>query len=223
VFIELIDTLRCPRTHEESSLVLGTARMDRRNVLEGILGCPVCRARYPITAGVADLRAEAGAPAGPAGVRAPVPAPVVAGAAPDPDEAVRLAALLGLADAHGFAVLFGDWTVQAAGVSALTETHLLLVNPTAGVAIGRGMSGMIVGDRLPIAAARARALAVDRTVSPEFLARALSTVQPKGRIVAPPSLPVPQGVTELARDARSWVGERDVPPSGFVPLARGSR
>lgn len=220
MFIELVDALRCSRTHEESWLVLGTARMEGRDVVDGVLGCPVCRARYTIAGGLADLRAASGAAAT---APAPFPVPAPPSVKPDPERAIRLTALLGLDDAQGFAVLVGEWTAEAAGVLAIAETHLLLVNPVAGAPIGGGTSGIIVDDQLPIAPGSARALAVDGARDGAFLARAVAAVRAKGRIVAPADIPVPDGVTELARDAALWVGERDALPSGFVPLVRGTR
>ena len=90
MFIELVDTLRCPTPHEESWLVLAASRMVARHVLEGTLGCPVCAAEFPIHEGVVDFR------------RAPA-VPPVAGEPADAEQAVRLAAFLGLGDAQGFA------------------------------------------------------------------------------------------------------------------------
>jgi hypothetical protein len=40
----------------------------------------------------------------------------------------------------------------------------------------------------------------------------------KGRVLAPAGVPMPDGVRELARDDRLWVGERDAPASPLVPL-----
>jgi uncharacterized protein YbaR (Trm112 family) len=212
MFIELVDALRCPRGHEESWLVLGADRMDGRDVVEGVLGCPVCRAQYRISNGVADLRAEARPPA-PA---APPPAA-------DPEQALRLAALLDLGDAGGYAVLVGDWTAYADGVRAVAETHLLLVNPRPGAPIGGGTSGLLARGGLPLAPASARALAVDAASDADFLAAALAAVRPGGRVVAPAGLPLPAGVIELARDEALWVAERDAAPGGLVPLARARR
>src|SRR3954463_6973497 len=96
MFIELVDALRCPRTHEESWLVASATRMDARHIVSGTLGCPVCLAEYPIEEGVVDFREERGAVA-------PVGDDVSA------DDAMRIAAMLDLADAKGFAVLLGAW------------------------------------------------------------------------------------------------------------------
>ncbi len=213
MFIELVDVLRCPHPHDPSWLVLGAERMDGRDVVEGVLGCPVCRAQFRIAGGIADLRA---APAS-----APVAGPPAAEA--ETDQAVRLAAFLGLAEPGGFAVLVGAWTAQAAALGAVADAHLLLVNPVAGAPIGGATSGILVGDGLPIAAASARALAVDEGAGGPFLARAVAAVRAGGRVVAPAGAPVPDGVRELARDRALWVGERDAEPGGLVSLARGGR
>jgi len=44
MFSELVDVLRCPRPHEESWLVLAAHRLDGRDIMAGVLGCPVCHA-----------------------------------------------------------------------------------------------------------------------------------------------------------------------------------
>ena len=217
MFIELVDSLRCPHAHEESWLVLGAGRMEGRDVMEGVLGCPVCRAQYGITDGVADLRT---------GDRAAV-APPAAEAAPagEAEQAMRLAAFLNLAGGTGFAVLFGEWTRYAAGVQALADTHLLLANPVPGVRIGGGTSGVLVDRVLPVAGGSARGLAIDAETgaAAPFLAAAVGSVQAGGRVVAPAAVPLPEGLTELARDATTWVAERDAAPSGLVSLSRGGR
>ncbi|MDE3054540.1 MAG: hypothetical protein KGJ70_11690, partial [Gemmatimonadota bacterium] len=64
---------------------------------------------------------------------------------------------------------------------------------------------------------------VDASVDGERLGRAVETLRPGGRLVAPARLPVPAGVTELARDEAVWVAERDAGAGGLVPLARGRR
>ncbi|OYV73133.1 MAG: hypothetical protein B7Z72_03175 [Gemmatimonadetes bacterium 21-71-4] len=212
MFIELVDALRCPHPHEESWLVAAADRMDGRNIMEGVLGCPVCKAQFRITEGVADLRAAPGSR------RAAAPA-----VARDPEQAMRLAAFLHLTDGRGYAALVGAWTAHAPDIQAVAETHLLLVNPPAGVRIGAGMSGLLADTRLPVAAGSARGLAVDQDVGADWLASALAGVQAGGRVVAPAAMPLPGGVTQLARDAVVWVAERTPEPSGLVSLGRGVR
>src|SRR6478672_1403328 len=60
---ELVDTLRCLSVHEESWLVAAADETEGRHIMRGVLGCPVCHARYPIERGIADFSG---------GMRAPV-------------------------------------------------------------------------------------------------------------------------------------------------------
>jgi uncharacterized protein YbaR (Trm112 family) len=211
MFIELVDSLRCPHVHADSWLVLSTERMDGRNVMEGVLGCPVCRAEFPILGGIADLRTE------PSAVEA-----AGAGRPADAEQGLRLAAFLSLTEAHGFALLAGRWTRHAPAVQAVSEVHLLLVNPEPGVAIGAGTSGLRIDARLPLAIGSARGAALDAAHA-ALAGDAAQAVSAGGRLVAPLAVDVPAGVTELVRDASVWVGEREAGASGLIPLARGKR
>ena len=213
MFIELVDALRCPRTHEESWLVLAARRIEARHIREGTLGCPVCHAEYPIHDGIADFRLD----------RPPNAAerPRSAGDGSDPLDdvsAVHLAALFDLSDALGFVVLVGAWARRAAELLELDVVPpLLVVDPPDGVPIVPGMSGVRSGAMLPLAAGAARAVATDDTAA-TWLASAVHVTRTGGRIVAPATASVPEGVRELARGAAVWVGEREAPPSAFVRL-----
>jgi len=205
MFVEIVDALRCPRDHEESWLVLAARRTEERHVLEGTLGCPVCRAEYPIHDGIADF-------ADPATTRAP------AGALHTLPPADHLAAMLNLGDALGFAVLTGAWGTRADDlVEAIDAPPLLLVDPPAGVVMGHGLSGLLAGAKLPLATGAARAVATDAT-DPARVADAVRVARVGGRIVAPAESRVPDGVRELARDDTVWVGERLALPSAPVTL-----
>jgi len=217
MFIELVDALRCPRPHEESWLVLAATRLEARHIREGTLGCPVCRAQYPIRDGVVDLRAvgdarpRASDAAGEAELVQHVPA-------------LDLAAMMNLADALGFAVLVGDWGLHAHALLELEQLPpLLLVDPPAGVAIVPGLSGVLAGEAFPLAAGAARAIAVD-VAAPARLESAVLVTRAGGRIVAPARAVVPEGARELVRDEHVWVGEREAPPASLVRLhvRRGS-
>ncbi len=54
--IDLVDLLVCPRCGPPHGLVLFSRVVSERKLLEGELGCPNCRSRYPVEGGVADLR-----------------------------------------------------------------------------------------------------------------------------------------------------------------------
>jgi uncharacterized protein YbaR (Trm112 family) len=214
VFIELVDDLRCPRLHDETWLVASTDRTEGRDIMQGTLGCPICRAEYPIRDGVVWFVEPERAPA-PASDRS-MPA--------DPEVAVRLAAFLDLSDAQGFALLAGSWGSLAQLLRAMVPTHLVLLNPPAPVRAGNGISILHASSRIPLADATCRGVALDDAhVDPAYVHDAVRVLRPRGRLVAPASTPTPAGVTELARDDRLSVAERNAAPPELVSLRpRGS-
>lgn len=210
MFIELIDVLRCPHAHEESWLVLLSGRIDGRDVMEGVLGCPVCEAEYPVADGVVRFAQRSGS--------------AVAGPSSEED-ALRLAALLDLADPRGYAIVTGALGNTAPSLRALTDVQLLLVNPPADIEMGNGLSGLTIDSdwtTLPLAASSARAVALEDATSSSQLLAALRVVRPSGRVLAPVTLALPGGVSELARDDRQWLAERSAAAreSGIITLER---
>lgn len=210
MFIELAEVLRCPKSHEESWLVLAADRVDGRDAMEGTLGCPVCKSEFDIKKGIAEF---AGAPRTKRGI------------AIDVGEAMRLAALLDLTDSRGYAILVGEVGALAETLRDLVDVQLLLINPGADVEMGKGLSGLTIRDdwtALPVAAGMARAVALDEATIPAQLEAALAVVKVGGRVVAPITLAVPDGAVELARDDRHWVAERIRAPlsSGIISLER---
>ena len=208
MFVELIDHLRCLRPHEESWLVASAANTDSRSILAGVLGCPICRAEYPISNGIADF----GHP--------PRPTTVIP---PDETEALRLAALLDLTDARGYVILVGENGAHARLMQRFSDVQLLLVNPPSGLQMGAGVSGLTTSGVLPLAAGSARAVALGDMATVDDLRAAADAVRPGGRVVAPVTLDVPDDVAELARDERRWVGERAAAaaPTRPIVLRRG--
>lgn len=198
MFVDLIEYLRCPAPHEESLLVAAATRSEERKLIAGVLGCPVCGVEYPIAGGVVRF-AE---PAGPARPAAEPPSVATA---------MRIAAFLELTDARGFAILCGRWAAHAATLGDLAGTPLLLVNPPEGADISGAAAVLEVARTLPVAAGSARAATIDPAIAlpPEQVVRAL---RGHGRALGPASLPLPTGMTELARDAREWVAEKNAAP-----------
>ena len=210
MFIELIDVLRCPNAHEESWLVLASGRIDGRDVMDGVLGCPVCEAEYPIAEGIVRFAPESHSD--------------VTGPSSE-EEALRLAALLDLASPRGYAIIAGALGNSAPSLLALTDVQLLLVNPPPGIEMGNGLSGLTIDPgwtALPLAPSSARAIALDDRATPAQLRAGLVVVRPSGRVLAPLALALPDGVSELARDDRQWLAERRVVAreSGIIPLER---
>lgn len=210
MFVELIESLRCPREHDEAPLVASATRTEARHIVEGILGCPVCGAEFPVTDGVACF----GEPAEPTEPESP-----------SAEAAMRLAALLELTDARGFAILCGRWGAQADQIRRLADTALVLVNPPPG--FGGEAAGIIrTRDVLPFAASSARAAALDAGMSEALVESAVGAVRAGGRVMGPIALALPVGVTEIVRDDRDWVGEKAGSPDRaprLIPLARATR
>ena len=206
MFVELIEYLRCPAAHEESVLVAAAERSEQRHIVSGVLGCPVCGAEYPIRDGVARFADAAPVAAEPASV----------------EIAMRIAAFLELTDARGFALLCGRWGAHAGPLAELVETPLFLVNPPAGADLSRAAAVIEAGETLPLSAGVARAAALDPALamSPDAVLRAL---RGSARVMGPVTLPIPTGLTEVARDSRDWVAEKSAAPEPaprLVPLKR---
>jgi hypothetical protein len=208
VLIELVDDLRCPRPHEETWLVASADRAEGRDIVEGMLGCPICHAEYPIREGVVWFTEPRDMPP------RTDPLPSI-----DAELTMRLAAFLDLSDAQGFALLAGSWGAAAPLLRDVVPTHLVLLNPTAGVVAGDAISVLRIGSGIPLAAATCRGVALDAgTAEGDYLDAAIRVLRPRGRLVAPASTPIPPDVTELARDERLWVAERVTAPPQLVTL-----
>ena len=217
MFIELVDALRCLTAHDDSWLVAASRRMAGRSIVDGTLGCPVCRREYPVVGGVAYFGVDAEEPS--AGRDAAAVAAGVGGG----DDALRLAALLGLDTPHGTVVLAGGWARLAPALRELTSVRCLLLDPLGSWA-GRGDEGTSViraGGAVPLAAGAVRGVALDAATSaPGTVRAAARALVPGGRLVAPAAAEVPEGISALARDASVWVGERLAAPSAPVPIGR---
>jgi hypothetical protein len=218
VFIELVDQLRCIQPHADSWLVASAERMSGRDVIEGALGCPVCRARYAVHDGVAYF-------ADPPPARAAPGTAASAGAAGG-DEVMRAAALLGLGEPGGFVLLGGAWAALARPLAALAAVQVVVLNPPEPLAAGEGVNVVEAPTgTLPLAASalRGAALGDAEAAAPELVARVVAALRPRARLVAPVWAATPGDVTELARDARHWVGERTGVTSAPVALGVARR
>jgi len=208
MFIELVDLLRCPVPHDETWLVATVERMRDRAILDGVLGCPICLAEYPVRAGVVYFAPEETAPS--------------TASSPLPDDAMRIAAGLDLTDAQTVAVLQGRWGENAHLVRSLSPSQLLVLNPPRDLAVAEGISA-IVSHGVPLAAASVGAVAFDETATPDVSDALVRSLRPGGAVLGPASPNPPEGVTVVARDDTLWVGERAAAASTIVPLGRRSR
>ncbi len=193
MFIELIDLLRCPVDHEESWLVAAFTKMDRRFVLEGKLGCPVCSRTYPIAGGAALFGGE------------PL---VVAGGEGDisSDETIRTAALLGLTRPGSTIVMEGPEAATAVRLSEMTEARVIVVNAIVGSGESERVGLVSAKERLPFATSSADGVLFTSQRGAR-LEEALRILKPGGRLVVRAGVTVIPHFRELARDDRNVVGE----------------
>lgn len=202
MFIELIDLLRCTRPHEDSWLVAMFHEMRERDVVEGLLSCPVCEARYPITHGVAwfDVEPETASPA--------------AGASNA--DGMAVAAYLNLVE-PGIVLLEGAWGGAAGLLAGLGNTVIALNSPDA--AATAPVSRIRCDGSVPLARECLDGVALATSSSPvvDSGARALKN---GARMVAPVEAAVPAGIVELARDERFWVAGRVGSASAPVQILR---
>jgi uncharacterized protein YbaR (Trm112 family) len=205
MFIELVDLLRCPRPHDETWLVASSERMDGRDIVQGVLGCPICRAEYPIENGVALF----------GGSTHEALEPRRSNLEPE-----ALAAFLGLTDSSGVAVLVGGSGHHGRALHELTGVQLLLANPPNGIEMGNGLSGLTLpaSGVLPLATRSVRGVALDHSATPELADSVARALRPNGRLLIPTALALPDGLTPLARDESFAVAERS--GGGLVELRR---
>ncbi len=216
MFIELVDSLRCLEPHDETWLVAAASRMDGRHLIDGVLGCPVCRRTYAVRDSTAWFSKREPDTA------AQNLTTLVAGS--DPTHVTRTAALLDLSQPGGIVVLGGSWAVYADAVAELGVAHVVVLNARASEASAQEVSSIVVDDRLPFGAAALRGVAVDGSAaSATLLSSTASSLRSRGRLIAPSDAAVPDGVEVLARDELVWVAERTAVASPPVPLRLGVR
>lgn len=204
----LTDRLTCPRCGPAFGLILLADRVEERRVLEGLLGCPNCREKYPVRGGFGDLRAPP---------RTPLEhedAPALD--EPDPEGTVRLAALLGVARGPGHVLLVGAPAGHAEALAEMLE-EVEVVAVHAGLH-GRGevaaVSRIAARPGLPFYDRMIRGAALDGAAAGAMLDEAVRVVGPGGRVVV--REPSPEVRERLAGAGLSPVLDED----GTVVVAR---
>lgn len=204
--LALIDVLRCPEGHGESTLVLSADAWQDGDVREGRLGCPVCRAAFPIHDGAVDF------------TRGAAPPPVMPLPPASPEQAMRLAAQLDLREPGGIVLLTGDYVSRAERLAGMVDVTLVALNGAAGDAA----TTLSVVGRLPLAPGAVRGVALDGLDRTGLTVDGILPVLRAGaRLVGRFDIPLPAGITALARDDTEWVGVMDAPLPGLVRLGRG--
>jgi uncharacterized protein YbaR (Trm112 family) len=186
--ILLTDVLTCPRCGPTFGLVLQAERIEERDVQEGRLGCPNCRATFSITDGVAELQVG------------DVPALTDPDADALGERAFRAAALLGTHPPNATLLVVERAGLQADEIASIHATaHVVgasLDPPPIHRALGV-LSRVLVGTVLPFRDHAFRGVAVlgDPT---DALLRELARVLSRGaRLVVDRASP---GLGETLRD-----------------------
>ncbi|MXW55990.1 MAG: hypothetical protein F4Z33_07420 [Gemmatimonadales bacterium] len=245
MFLELAEVLDCPDCGASAGLVAFVDRAESRRVVEGRLGCPLCEIEVPIRGGAMrfDLSDAARRAAPGAGMAPPAGTGLEAAAAPAghageaaPDQALRLAALLGASDRAGMVVLLGPrLAAHAPAIARLGDRLEVLVwmsdsgdrSPPSAVPVEDLVAGVdpLLGaapDRWPIrsGALHGIALAAPMTLQLSEITRC---ARPGARLVVetPGSAELDSlaasEFAEVASDSTVWVGERRPGVAGDLP------
>lgn len=193
MFIELSEMLRCPGPHAVSPLVVATEAMEGRSVRRGVVGCPVCRAEYPIVDGIVRF----GAP--------PHPSPPHHVSPPE-----TLAALLGVSGPGGYVVLVGATARCADELATLLDgVHWVGVNAPQDVAERQALSLLEADGMIPLRTRMARGVVVggDFALSPWLDEAARITLPGRHVVVEREGVEVPD-LKPVATGDGLWLGER---------------
>ncbi len=195
LFIELTEILRCPRDHAEFYLVAAPIAMDGRRIVRGVIGCPECQAEFPIVEGVAYFAER--------------PRTARAGPASPAYEVAALVAFLNLSGPGGYAVLVGAAAqFGAAMAGAVPGVHFVAVNPPPDAAPSPALS-LLVAPSLPFKSSSVRAVALGADHADAGWAREATRILLPGlRLAIEDERASPDGISELARGAGLFVGEK---------------
>lgn len=205
--LDLTDHLICPRCRPEQNLILLILEMEGRRVRRGWLGCPGCRADYPVEGGLADLRQDRTA------------APARCEPYQADDLVLKIGALVGVTEGPAFVYLAAPLAGSAPRVADLVS-GVEWVTSGAAAADQRERSGvsrvLFEGPRLPVASGRLRGAALARP-SEEEMREAARVLWPGSRLVAFETDRVSErawanaGFETLTREGGTFVARRAFP------------
>jgi uncharacterized protein YbaR (Trm112 family) len=197
--IRLTDYLICPRCESELGLILLAERVENQRVHSGQLGCPSCRTQFRVDDGIADFsEAES-----------------IAEDDTDHEDALALAALLGVTEGPAMLALIGEWRAtpaQLAAVIADVEVIVLQASRTQ-VAGESNVSRLRAGHRLPLRAAAVQGVVVGGAAA-AWLSEAARICRLAARVVLLDADVAPQQLAEhglrvLAQQGRTMVAVRE--------------
>ena len=172
--ILLTDRLICPRCGPGFGLILIADRLENRRVIEGSLGCPNCRDRFPVEGGFGDLRPPPRSTRDEAPELQPLASP----------QAMEVAALLGLSDGPGNVALIGDMAGHATALAELVSSvEFIGIAPgLRGWEEGEGVSRMTTGASLPFSSGSLRGVGLFADREPSIAAELARVLARGGRI-----------------------------------------
>ncbi len=177
--LQLTDILTCPRCQEGGGLILLAERVDGRRVLAGQLGCPGCRARYPVADGEADFTTGEDFSTAPGG----------------PVDAARVAALLGVTEGPAQVMVMGNHSELAQALVGLIPDIEVVVVSRSSNATGEvaGVSRLRIAERIPLRDRSVRGVVINGSDA-ELISEAVRVIGLAARVVL-------IGATAAARDA----------------------
>lgn len=189
MFIELADHLRCPEDHDEQYLVLLPDSVERRWIVSGTMGCPVCGREWRLEAGVWRFGDTPAPPGDLAGL-----------------DAAGLAALVGLGGPGGYLAVAGAPGALWRELGELVPgVALVAVNPPAAVADEAGVS-VLRGPRLPLKTRSMRGVVLGPGCADEgWVGEAVRVTLPGLRIVGYGPAPAMPRLEVLASAGGWWV------------------
>lgn len=201
MYLPLTDLLVCPVCGPDAGLILYTTELRDRRVLAGDLGCPQCRRQWPVRGGFADLRTRGGRAAGESG-RA------------ERDAAIRIAALLGVAQGHGHLLIVGPAARHAPAVADLLE-HIEVVAMEDSLEHDEERTGVsrLGADALPFIDGRMRGVWLSGSAV-QWMEEGVRILARAGRIVLEPAPPGARerldalGVDVIAQQDATILGTR---------------
>jgi uncharacterized protein YbaR (Trm112 family) len=198
VFIELAELLRCPAHVEETYCVLSSQEAAGRSVTRGIIGCPVCKAEYPIDNGTVKFGVD---PLLGSDSRSD---DLTLEEMPDPE---IVQALLSLHGAGGYVVLVGSATRLSDRLAELAPgIQHIGVNPPPDVVESSTMSLLQATAEIPLRSSVARGAVIGREYAVEpWLTEAVRVLADQMRLLVADEGVVTAGVKRLAAERGLWV------------------
>lgn len=188
-------------------------------MLDGVFGCSGCRCRFPVVAGVGDLRASPRAG----------PHPSQEGespAVPDREEVIRLAALLAVSGGPGHLAVVGELVPWVAALAELIgEIEVVGLARWAGPMLAMpdrpGVSYLAASAGLPFRKRSLRGIALTGKEEKGLLEQAVEVGIPGARIVS--LRPRPEDADELRRAGADILIEEQAALVGVIPSPEGRR